>query len=208
MKSVDHRRASWGLKAAAALYCLSLCVAAGPAAHQPASAQTAKPVGGQVAEPPSPPPMIQPTDDPAKVAAAREFIILYHPQVDPKKLMARLDEALPRMAAQAKKMDPELDEKGYIANARAHYIEGNRQSLERQSHVVSRHFTLQELKDLIAFCKSKLGQRLIVETMNIQTEMMLDNRAQRRATLKPGAEVELGPGGSIVNAKPVAPPHK
>ena len=49
-------------------------------------------------------------------------------------------------------------------------------SLDMQAHVVSRHFTLPELKGLIAFFGSPLGRKLTAETRKITMDMRLMRR--------------------------------
>lgn len=115
-------------------------------------------------------PAAQPPDDPAKVAAARQFVLLYHPWVDPKNVSAQLDKTLPVMSAARKKTDPKLDTKKLEAETRARVMERLGRSLDLQSRVISRHFSLQELKSLTAFYASPLGRKLLAETPKIQNE--------------------------------------
>lgn len=139
-------------------------------------------------------------DDPANVALAREFIQLYHPQIDMQHVAMMIDKNIPRAIAAAKARDPKLDVKKFEQETRARMMGAAEKSLDRQSHVVSRHFSKQELKDLIAFCKGPLGQKLAEETPNIQREMLMMNRADRLASMK-AKQVTVDPP-----AKPQ--PHK
>jgi hypothetical protein len=158
----------------AATFCMTLAVAAAPA---PAPAA--------------------PPDDPAKVAAAKEFIILAHPRTDPKIIAANVDKVMPRLVATAKKNDPKLDEKAYIAATKARMLASASGRLDVESQVVSRHFTLEELKGLSAFYASPLGRKLTGETPNIQAEMM-------RIKL---SDV-TGPSRAVTVKSPPAPSHK
>lgn len=139
-------------------------------------------------------------DDPAKVALAREFIQLYHPQIDTQHIAMMIDKGMPRAIEAAKSRDPKVDIKKFEQDTRARMMAGAEKSLDRQSHVVSRHFSEQELKDLIAFFKGPLGQKLAAETPNIQREMLMMNRADRlartnakQATVDPPAKTPANP---------------
>jgi hypothetical protein len=136
-------------------------------------------------------------DDPAKVAAAREFIILAHPRTDPKNVAANADKIMPRLVATAKKNDPKLDEKAYIAGTKAHMLAIATSRLEVESQVVSRHFTLEDLKGLSAFYASPLGRKLTGETPKIQAELM---------SMRPSNPT--GPSQAIAIKSPSAPSHK
>jgi hypothetical protein len=111
-------------------------------------------------------------DDPAKVAAAREFIILAHPRTDPKNIAANIDKVIPRLVATAKKNDPKLDAKAYESQTRARMLSTAAIRLDLESQIVSRHFTIEELKAFSAFYASPTGRRLTDETPKIQAEMM------------------------------------
>ncbi len=103
-------------------------------------------------------------DDPAKVALAKEFIQLYHPRIDMQHVVMMIDKGMPRAIEAAKHRDPKVDVKKFEQDTRARMMTGAEKSLDRQAHVVSRHFSEQELKDLIAFCKGPLGQKLAETT--------------------------------------------
>ena len=156
----------------AATFCMTLAAAAAPA---PAAAP----------------------DDQAKVAAAREFIILAHPRTDPKSIAANVDKVMPRLVATAKKNNPKLDEKAYIAATKARMLASAAGTLEAESQIVSRHFTLDELKGLSAFYAGPLGRKLTGETPKIQAEMMSMKRSS-----------PTGPSQAIVVKSPSAPSHK
>jgi len=137
------------------------------------------------------------TDDPAKVAAAREFIVLAHPRTDPKILAASIDKAMPRLIAGAKSRDPKLDVKAYEAETRARMISAATTRLELQAQIVSRHFTIEEFKALAAFYSSAVGRKLTEETPKIQMEMMHVKRPSAGSA-----------PGSAVTVKTPSPPHK
>jgi len=158
--------------------------------------------GGAFAAPPAAQ-AAKPADDPAKVALARQFIMLYHPKTDPKLIAERLDIVMPRQIAMAKRRDPKLDEKAFEKETRARILAGNEKSLDHQAHVVSRHFSMQELKDLVAFFSTPLGRKVGLEAMKIQQEMLLDNRKARKAAIENG-EITIGPAPT----KTPAPPAK
>ena len=67
--------------------------------------------------------------------------------------------------------------------------------LNLQAHVVSRHFTLPELKGLIAFFAGPLGRKLTGETPAITREVMFEKMqaAGSGAAMKP---VVVGPPGT------------
>jgi hypothetical protein len=117
-------------------------------------------------------------DDPAKVAAAREFIVVYHPRMDPAKVAAQIDRFMPGMIKAAKANDPKLDEKKYATERRAQLLAQSTHILDVQAHVVSRHFSLPELKGLTAFYRSPLGRKLTDETPKISMEIMREARLQ------------------------------
>ncbi|HEX3945550.1 MAG TPA: DUF2059 domain-containing protein [Rhizomicrobium sp.] len=118
-------------------------------------------------------------DDPAKVAAARDFLIAYRPNADPKVVAAMLDKLMPQAIAQAKQQNPKIDAKKLIEQQRAAYLANATQSLDLQALVVSRHFSLQELKALTAFFRGPLGKKMASETMNIQREVMREERLRQ-----------------------------
>ena len=157
--------------------------------------------------PAAPPPEVQALfnpavpDDPAKVALAKEFIQLYHPRIDMQHVAAMIDKGMPRAIEAAKQRDPKVDVKKFEQDTRAKMLAGAEKSLDRQSHVVSRHFSEQELKDLIAFFKSPLGHKLAEETTNIQHDMLMMNRADRLDRMKVKQQETVDPP-----AKPK--PHK
>jgi hypothetical protein len=130
-------------------------------------------------------------DDPAKVAAAREFIVLYHPRMDPAKVAAQIDRFMPGMIKAAKANDPKLDEKKYTAERRAQLLAQSARILDMQARVVSRHFSLPELKGLTGFYRSPLGRKLTDETPKIGMEVMREARLQM--PLNPPGRITLQP---------------
>ncbi len=130
--------------------------------------------------PSAPAPKAQPAapDDPAKVAAAKQFIQLYHPNMDPKNVSAMIDSYLPRAIEAQRKEDPKFDAKKFAQERRAQIMANTAKGLDMQSHIVSRHFTLPELKGLIAFYSSPLGRKLTAETPKITMDMRLTRREQ------------------------------
>ena len=139
-----------------------------------------------------------PPDDPAKVAAARDFIKMFHPQTDPAAVGAMIDKSMPRMIAAAKMQDPKLDAKKFEHDTRARILQSTEKVLDLQAHVVSRHFTLQELNAFIAFFHTPAGQKLTAEQPKIQADMLKERRRQ----MVQGA-VQLGK--SNVDVKPSGP---
>src|SRR3954471_2100146 len=143
-------------------------------------------------------------DDPAKVAAAREFIVVYHPQMDPLNISTKIDRFMPGMVRAAKEQDPKLEVKKFVRERRRQLTKQAAGVLDMQSHLVSRHFSLQELKQLTAFYRSSLGRKLTSETVKIQREVMLQGRMRQRAQLS-SMKVRGEPAHVT---KPAAPPHK
>jgi hypothetical protein len=156
----------------AAAACLCLCGgSAGAGAQTMAQPGKAAPTSAPAMQP-APPPMGS-QDDPAKVAAARQFLMVYRPQSDPKQLSKMLDQAMPQMIAQAKAQNPKLDAKKFADERRAAILAQAARLLDLQSHVVSRHFTLPELQQLTATFGSPLVRKLQAEGPKIQREIML-----------------------------------
>jgi Uncharacterized protein conserved in bacteria (DUF2059) len=179
VRSAERKAANIASGLAAAV-CFLLSSVVAPAAPPPAKA----PLSVRQMTPFNVGPIIQPTDDPAKVEAARQFILVYHPHIDPKNVNKMLDEYIPRLIAATKKVNPKLDEKKFAQERRATILSGAAQSLVNQSHVVSRHFTLQELKNLTAFYGSPLGRKIVEESPRITQEMRMAHQMERMA--KPG----------------------
>jgi hypothetical protein len=125
-------------------------------------------------------------DDPAKVAAAREFIILYHPQMNPLNISAKIDRFIPRMVQAAKEQDPKLDVKKFVRERRAQLLKQSQETIDRQAHVVSRHFSMDELRQLTAFFRSPLGRKLNDESPKIQKDLSeLRRPPMQKITVKP-----------------------
>ncbi len=136
-----------------------------PAAAAPASATSAASA-----------PDTASTDDPAKVAAARDFLMAYRPQLNPKFAQSQLEKYKAEMIAQLHKQDPKIDAKAAVEKRRAEVLARIDLQLDRQSHVISHYFTQQELKALTAFFSGGVGKKLIDVTPNIQMEMMRQRR--------------------------------
>ena len=122
-------------------------------------------------------------DDPAKVAAAKEFIQLYHPSMNALNVTVQIQRFMPMFVARAKQDNPKLDVKKFTHEKRIELMQKAADNLDRQAHVVSRHFTLAELKGLIGFFRNSLGARLAAETPKIQRELMILNRQARMAAI-------------------------
>jgi uncharacterized protein len=137
-------------------------------------------------------------DDPAKVAAAKEFIVLFHPRMDPAKIAAQIDRFMPGMIKAAKANDPKLDDKKYATQRRAELLAQSTRALDLQAHVVSRHFSLPELKGLSGFYRSPLGRKLTEETPKISMEIMRQARLQMPLNMprRMGQPVQEQPSGA------------
>ncbi len=194
MNGMHRKFAARTISAAAAL---GLMLGAASAAGTPPPAASPPPEADALFNPAVP-------DNPAKVALAREFIQLYHPRIDMQHVAMMLDKGMPRAIAAAKARDPKVDVKKFEADTRAKMLAAAERSLDRQSHIVSRHFSEQELKDLIAFFKSPLGHKLAEETTNIQREMLMMNRVDRLNKMK--AKQQTADTPAKTPAKPQ--PHK
>ncbi len=182
-----------GAALAIAAGCMS--VAAG-AAGAPPPKPTAAPAAQQM-----------PQDDPAKVAQAKQFLLVFHPNIDPKNLTKKLDKFMPRMIARAKEENPKLDVKKFEAEKRAQIIAQSAQQLDFQSHVVSRHFSMQELKALTAFYGSPLGLKLYEEVPKIGRDLRLlrplkPGGGKKPMTIRPMDDEKPAP------AKTAPAPHK
>ncbi|HEX3651978.1 MAG TPA: DUF2059 domain-containing protein [Rhizomicrobium sp.] len=153
----------------AALFALAPAVQAQTMAS-PSPAQ--KPAAAPAAAAPAADADTASTDDPAKVAAAREFIMAYRPRLNPAFVSAEMDKVREQVADNLKKQDPKADVKAIMEKQRAEVMARIERQLDDQSHLVSHHFTMQELKDLTAFFSHGAGKKLIDETPKIQMEMM------------------------------------
>jgi hypothetical protein len=180
---------------AAAAACLMLGVAL--AASKPPPAAPVPPEVTALFNPAVP-------DDPAKVTLAKEFIQLYHPRINMQHVAMMIDKGMPRAIAAAKARDPKVDVKKFEDDMRARLLAGAEKSLDRQAHVVSRHFSEQELKDLITFLKSPLGHKLVEETSNVQHDMLMMSRVDRLNRMKANQQTVDPPAKTP--AKPQ--PHK
>jgi hypothetical protein len=162
--------------------------------------------GAAIAAPPAKPPTPQAAlpDDPAKVAAAREFILVSHPRTDPKAIAAIIDRNLPRMIARAKAADPKLDAAAFGKEYRQRALHQASMTLDIMSHAVARHFTMPEIRDLTAFYRSPLGQKLTEQTPYIQNEVMMAKRADNEPPL-PSMRRMLAPPPAQA---PKPQPHK
>jgi hypothetical protein len=145
-----------------------------PAAH---AQMVAKPTQAPVSEARS-------TDDPAKVAAAREFLKAYRPRLNPAFVSAQMDKVQQQVAENLKKEDPKADVKAVMAKRRAAVLARIDTQLDNQAHMVAPYFTLPELKALTAFFNHGVGKKLIDATPKIQMEMM---RRQAVARGLPGS---------------------
>jgi len=174
MNGIHFKFAARTISAAAAL---GMMLAAASAAGKPPPAAPIPPEVQALFNPAVP-------DDPAKVALAKEFIQLYHPRIDMQHVALMIDKGMPRAIEAAKHRDPKVDVKKFEEETRAKMLAGAEKSLDRQAHVVSRHFSEQELKDLIAFFKAPLGHKLAEETTKIQHDMLMMNRADRLERMK------------------------
>jgi hypothetical protein len=142
-----------------------------PAAHAQTMAHPAqKPAAA------APAPGTASTDDPARVAAARDFLMAYRPRLNPKFAASQLDKFKAEMIAQMHKEDPKIDARAAVEKRRAEVLARIQVQLDQQSHVISRYFTLQELKTLTAFFSGGAGKKLIDVTPKIQMEMMRQRR--------------------------------
>ncbi|HTT99033.1 MAG TPA: DUF2059 domain-containing protein [Rhizomicrobium sp.] len=161
-----------------------------------AAAFSAPPAAPAAAKPPA--------DDAAKVAAAREFIILYHPRMDPAKTKDMLDRGMANAIAHAKQGNPKLDAKKFEQDTRTRIMGAVNKSLDLQSRVVARNFTMQELQDLIKFFKSPLGQKLTAVTPTIVREVLQEKREEGGAPQNGGPKFKMLPPG----AAPTPPAQK
>jgi uncharacterized protein len=160
-----------------------LLLACGAQAAAPAPAkpqQTAKPAA------------VEPRDDPAKIAAAKEFIALYHPNMGLANVKKMLDAYIPRMVALQKKRNPSFDARKYEAELRPRVMNGSAAKLELQAKFVSRHFTMAELQGLILFFKAPLGKKLAEETPKIQRDLLMMRR--QTGTSLPGSTYRQSDG--------------
>lgn len=172
---------------AAALAAAALSLGTAAMGAQPVSRPGAAPQAKSAPVAPA-----KPGDDPAKVAAARQFITAYHPQTDPQIVSKMIDQVMPRMIEAAKRGNSKLDPKKFAVETKAKYMQTTGRMLDLQSLMVSRHFSLQELNALTAFFRGPLGHKLMVETPKIRGDMLEEKRRQEAASpsKKPGFVAE------------------
>jgi hypothetical protein len=167
-----------------------------PAAHAQTAAQPAQKAPAPVAAPAS-------ADDPAKVAAAREFLQAYRPNLNAAFVSAQMEKGRKQFAQALKNGDPKMsdaDVNAAMAKRRTQILARLNMQLDTQSQVISGYFTLPELKALTAFFSQGVGKKLVDATPNIQMEMM---RRQRVARGLPGSS---NPGSmNSSNAAKAAP---
>jgi hypothetical protein len=137
------------------------------------------------------------------VAAARQFIIFYHPATSPAQLAKMFDKMMPRIIAQAKQQDPKADAKKLAQERRAMALDRATKSLEVQARAVARHFSLQELNTLTNFFRNGVGKKLAEETPKIQMELMMQRRQQSLMQPVPGMKMQIAPA-----PQKGAAPHK
>lgn len=205
--------AALGAKAfAAALFLLATGANAAPATTTLARPSKAQPALGvvQAGEKPALPALNEPVvpDDPAKVAAAKEYLAISHPRMDPKGAPATIDKMMPRFVASEQAENPKLDVKKFEQQKRAELMSSALQQFDLEARVVSRHFTLPELKGLTAFYRGPLGQKLVAEAPKIQKEIFLARRMQANAGLAPGVHVLNVQKAPADGKAPAQPPHK
>jgi hypothetical protein len=158
-------------------------------------------VSGNAAAPsPAPQPAATPAtqpDDPAKVAAAKEFIKMFHPQTDPQVAGAMVDKGMPNMIANAKMQNPKLDVKQFEQTTRARILDNITKTLDMQAHVVSRHFTLDELNAFVTFFQTPAGRKLTAEQPKIQMDIMQERRRQMvQGAMQMGKPAPVKPSGA------------
>jgi len=144
-------------------------------------------------------------DDPAKVAAARQFIIAYHPNMDPKQIAAQVERVLPRMVALIKEEEPKVDVEKFRRERRALLIGNANKTLDLQAHVISRHFTLQELNALTNYFRGGVGKKLANEIPKIQMDLMMERRQQMLMKPVPGMKPQAPAAAPAAPKKGAAP---
>lgn len=144
--------------------------------------------------------------DPAKVAAARDFLKAYRPRLDPAYVAAEMDKYRQQVADAMKKQNPKANVKAVMDQRRAEVLARITKQLDKQANMIAPYFTVQELKELTAFFSHGVGKKLTDITPKIQMEMIRRQRVARQLKIpgKSGA-VQLN---SATPAKPSAPPKK
>jgi hypothetical protein len=156
-------------------FVMGLVLAGAPAhAQQPAAKQVA-PAAKQAAPPAAPAPGLKPAS-PAALAAAKEILTM-------KNANAMYASAVPNVVEQTKNAllqsnlnyQKDLNEVAIIV---AKNLAGKEQEIgEGMARIYANEFTEQELKDLVTFYKSPLGQKLLVtEPRAIQFSMSYMNQ--------------------------------
>jgi hypothetical protein len=151
------------------------------------------------------------TDDPAKVAAAREFLKAFRPRLNPAFVSAEMDKVRQQVADNLKKENPKADVNAILAKRRAEVLARIDTQLDSQAHLISRYFTVQELKQLTAFFSTGVGKKLTDMTPKIQIEMMRQRAVARPipGSGNPGVmagKMVVGPDKSDSGQKPAPKP--
>jgi hypothetical protein len=154
---------------------MGLTLAGAPAYAQQPAAKPAAPAAKQAAPPAAPAPGLKPAS-PAAMAAAKEILTM-------KNANAMYASAVPNIVEQTKNAllqsnlnyQKDLNEVAIIV---AKNLAGKEQEIgEGMAKIYANEFTEQELKDLVTFYKSPLGQKLLVtEPRAIQFSMSYMNQ--------------------------------
>ncbi len=160
---------------AVAGFVMGLALAGAPAHAQQPAAKQAAPAAKQAAPPATPAPGLKPAS-PAALAAAKEILTM-------KNANAMYAAAVPNIVDQTKNAlvqsnlnyQKDLNEVAIIV---AKNLAGKEQEIgEGMAKIYANEFTEQELKDLVTFYKSPLGQKLLVtEPRAIQFSMSYMNQ--------------------------------
>ncbi len=116
-------------------------------------------------------------EDPAKVALGMQILEATRAKAN---ATIYVDLMIPSIVTSLKTSHPEVPEKvlaKFRENVRAKMLAGLPRLLHLQARVLARHYSMDELRGLAAFYKSKLGQRLVNETPKILQETVPIGRA-------------------------------
>jgi hypothetical protein len=164
--------------------------------------------GTALAAPPAPPKptaAAQPAAkvDPAALAAAKDYLASVHAD-------AGMDMQVARMTmmttAMAKRREPNLDVDKYQQVFRAKLLPSFKQVSEAEAEVLTRHFTLQELKAMAAFYRSAAGQKMLTENPKVMQDLIPIRREKimgaAQAAMDDAIAAAKKPGAPAASPKP------
>ena len=129
--------------------------------------------------------------DPAKIALGVQLLEATHAKAN---ALAYIELMMPSLASSLKARKPDVSPAmlgKFQQSVKAQMIAGLPHLLDLQARVLARHYSMDELKGLAAFYKSKLGQRMVEETPKVLKETVPIGQAWGRETSQDAIEKAL-----------------